>query len=88
MTVQPKADQPSAETGADLKSDHQLIEKQGRVNQRSRIPRVEKGNKKILTGMSVPLDLPANGRPGVRAGPGHGQKAASTHLNRVMAAFE
>jgi hypothetical protein len=64
MTVQPKADQPKAETGAVPKVRHQLIENRGASLWLTNSARVETGNKeKILTGTSVPLDLPANGRP-------------------------
>src|SRR5262245_63965977 len=42
---------------------HQLIET-GRVNRGiTNSARVKKGIRKILTGTSVPLDVPANGRP-------------------------
>jgi len=41
---------------------HQLIENRARQSGITHSARVEKGNNKILTGTSVPLDLPANGR--------------------------
>lgn len=59
MTVQPKADQPSPEIGADQGS--LTIKEQGPRSQRLRIKRIEKGKKKILTGISVPLDMAYNG---------------------------
>jgi hypothetical protein len=59
------ADQPKAETGADHEVRHRLIENRGASIRDKHSARVEKENKKILTGTSVPLDLPANRRPGV-----------------------
>jgi len=64
MTVQPEADQPKAEIGADLRSDTNRLKTGARRSEITNSARVETGNKeKILTGTSVPLDLPANGRP-------------------------
>jgi hypothetical protein len=52
MTVQPQADPPQAETGADLRIRHQLIENRG-ASVRAHIPQ----------GTSVPLDLPVTVTP-------------------------
>jgi hypothetical protein len=57
-----------------------IEKKTGARSQRSRITRVEKGNKKIPTGMSVPLDLPSNRRPLRESRYAMGQKAAVLKL--------
>jgi hypothetical protein len=60
MTVQPWADQPWAETGADPRSATNGLKTGARQSGITHSARVEKENKKkILTGTSVPRDLPA-----------------------------
>ena len=62
MTVQPKA---SAETGADLKSRHRPIENRGALPKDHELGEKKKRErtKFFLQERSLPLDLPANGRP-------------------------
>jgi hypothetical protein len=67
MTVQPKADQPSAETGAD-RLRHRTTENKGALIRDHESGELIKENKEILTGSSVPLDRLRMVDP-LRAGP-------------------